>query len=183
MTAALNLMGRKIGRLIVIGRSPRREKRGTGTFWICRCECGRETHVRTSWLASGRTKSCGCYRRAFRILPDGEAALRYRFRQYRDNARARRIGFDLTVEEFRFAGSRDCSYCGRKPQQVFAREGKRPCGTELFWNGIDRRDNLKGYTFSNSVSCCSICNYMKRALGHTEFLSHVRRIAFYASVF
>jgi hypothetical protein len=24
---------------------------------------------------------------------------------------------------------------------------------------------------------------MKRALGHTEFLSHVRRIAFYASVF
>jgi len=29
--------------------------------WQCRCDCGRETTVKTSHLKSGHTRSCGCY--------------------------------------------------------------------------------------------------------------------------
>lgn len=30
--------------------------------WHCKCECGKECNVKTNYLTSGRTKSCGCYK-------------------------------------------------------------------------------------------------------------------------
>lgn len=30
------------------------------SYWLCKCQCGKETIVRFSKLKSGRTKSCGC---------------------------------------------------------------------------------------------------------------------------
>ena len=35
---------------------------GTYRRWRCRCECGRETIVRQTFLIHGRKKSCGCLR-------------------------------------------------------------------------------------------------------------------------
>lgn len=32
-------------------------------IWLCLCECGNTTRTTTSELVSGRTKSCGCYKR------------------------------------------------------------------------------------------------------------------------
>lgn len=29
-------------------------------LWLCRCDCGKETLVRQTYLQSGKTKSCGC---------------------------------------------------------------------------------------------------------------------------
>lgn len=31
--------------------------------WICECDCGNRTLVRTTFLTSGHTKSCGCGRK------------------------------------------------------------------------------------------------------------------------
>ena len=31
-------------------------------YWLCRCQCGKETVVEESHLKNGHTKSCGCYR-------------------------------------------------------------------------------------------------------------------------
>lgn len=31
-------------------------------IWLCKCKCGKETHVITAELISGSTKSCGCLR-------------------------------------------------------------------------------------------------------------------------
>lgn len=58
-----NLIGNKYGLLTVVGIG----KRGTyskGTFkqWHCICECGNEIDVRTTYLKSGHTQSCGCLR-------------------------------------------------------------------------------------------------------------------------
>ena len=54
-----DLMGRRFGRLTVIGRTDNQ----TGIRrWICACECGKETLVRTGVLNAGTTKSCGCLR-------------------------------------------------------------------------------------------------------------------------
>ena len=54
------LIGRRFGRLVVIGYDGRR---GRYPYWRCRCDCGRETVVRQANLKSGHTKSCGCMRR------------------------------------------------------------------------------------------------------------------------
>ena len=56
-------VGRRFGRLTVVGRA---ERRGKGVYWVCRCDCGNLTTVRADHLASGHTKSCGKCRRLWR---------------------------------------------------------------------------------------------------------------------
>ena len=38
----------------------RPEKRGEYVYWLCKCDCGKETWVRGINLTSGAVKSCGC---------------------------------------------------------------------------------------------------------------------------
>lgn len=53
----LDLTGQRYGKLTVIAPA---ENIGNRTAWLCRCDCGRETVVKTYHLRSGHTKSCGC---------------------------------------------------------------------------------------------------------------------------
>lgn len=54
-----NLIGKKYGMLTVISDAPKRygEK---GIKYICQCDCGNISFIRSDCLLSGRTKSCGC---------------------------------------------------------------------------------------------------------------------------
>ena len=55
-----DLRGLRFGRLTVVEEAARRNKKHR--YWLCLCDCGRETIVESSHLRSGHTKSCGCYR-------------------------------------------------------------------------------------------------------------------------
>ncbi len=48
--------------------------------------------------------------------------------------------------------------------------------TDYFYNGVDRVDKSIGYTKTNCVTCCSICNMSKRQLSLQEWLHWVDRI-------
>lgn len=61
MAAPIDLTGQRFGRLVVIERCGR-DYRGF-IFWRCRCDCGGEKLVITSYLRYGQTRSCGCLRR------------------------------------------------------------------------------------------------------------------------
>ena len=50
-----------------------------------------------------------------------------------------------------------CYYCGKEPKKQD-------------WNGIDRKDDKKHYTYDNARSCCTNCNMMKKCLGYEEFM-------------
>lgn len=54
---ALDLTGKRVGALVVIELA---EKKNGRRYWRCKCDCGNESIVLTSSLATGRTKSCGC---------------------------------------------------------------------------------------------------------------------------
>lgn len=56
-TKKLDLAGQRYGKLTVLRPA---ENVGSRTAWVCRCDCGRETVVRTSRLRDGHTSSCGC---------------------------------------------------------------------------------------------------------------------------
>lgn len=58
MAKALDLVGQRFGRLVVICRAKNIDGHAQ---WICRCDCGNEIITRGSSLNNGRTKSCGCY--------------------------------------------------------------------------------------------------------------------------
>lgn len=58
----IDLIGKKFGGLTVISESTRRASGKVGNyFWKCKCSCGNETTVRSSYLRSGQVLSCGCY--------------------------------------------------------------------------------------------------------------------------
>lgn len=55
-----NLLGKKYNRLTVISFL------GAIDYvarWECKCDCGKIVRVRSDVLQSGRTKSCGCYKK------------------------------------------------------------------------------------------------------------------------
>ena len=59
--ALLDLTGQRYGRLTVLRRA---EKVGGKTAWVCRCDCGNETIVKTTCLRTGATTTCGCLRKS-----------------------------------------------------------------------------------------------------------------------
>lgn len=92
---------------------------------------------------------------------------------YRRNARKRNLSFELTLEEFIKIIKEDCVYCGEPGHQWFkkseAKEG-------IFYSGIDREDNQKGYTSENSVPCCKFCNKAKSTLTREELVGWLNRV-------
>jgi hypothetical protein len=61
-TQAVDLVGQRFGRLVVrergdlfVSRAGKREY-----LWLCQCDCGAVSLVRSPNLRSGNTKSCGC---------------------------------------------------------------------------------------------------------------------------
>lgn len=63
MGKKLDLVNQIFGKLTVLREVPRAERKNDKIVeWECKCECGTIIRVRTSYLTSGHTKSCGCYR-------------------------------------------------------------------------------------------------------------------------
>jgi len=52
----INLSGKRFGYLTVI----KKHHSGKYVYWLCKCDCGRETVVNGSSLRNGHTRSCGC---------------------------------------------------------------------------------------------------------------------------
>ena len=84
MGKAIDLTGRRFGRLVVIERAGTyRSRSGSHSepLWRCRCDCGSEWLVRRGYLISGQTRSCGCLRsdsardRMRKIYADAKAYL------------------------------------------------------------------------------------------------------------
>ncbi|MBA3678768.1 hypothetical protein H0W80_01045 [Candidatus Saccharibacteria bacterium] len=65
MAKRIDITGEKYGKLTVLKREPT-SVHGT-SFWLCLCECGKETKTYLGHLRSGHTTSCGCS--AFRYEP------------------------------------------------------------------------------------------------------------------
>ncbi|MED4352198.1 hypothetical protein P9265_07595 [Schinkia azotoformans] len=53
-----DLTGKRFGRLTVIEKTD--IKKQGRTVWSCKCKCGNEINVVSTYLTTGETKSCGC---------------------------------------------------------------------------------------------------------------------------
>lgn len=57
------MVGQKFGRLTIIERDlSKKIGYGNDVYWICQCECGNKTSVRTTDLKANCIISYGCYR-------------------------------------------------------------------------------------------------------------------------
>jgi len=62
MGKALDLTGKKFGKLTVLSRSAKTNKWGA-IFWLCQCDCGKQKVAAGKTLKNGKTKNCGCERK------------------------------------------------------------------------------------------------------------------------
>lgn len=60
MAKKKDLTGECFGRLVVIKQAGKCSKEN---LWECFCSCGNTTYVTVGKLTSGKTRSCGCFRR------------------------------------------------------------------------------------------------------------------------
>lgn len=134
--------------------------------WTCQCSCGNQS-VHVGFLVrSGKVKSCGCKRQGPRHT---DSTLKFVYRDYQDRAKKKTLEFSLNFDQFKKISQSNCVYCGSEPS-IRNRKGK------VLINGVDRRDNDKGYTEENCVSCCSICNIAKNDLAEAEFREWIARL-------
>lgn len=174
--------GERYGRLLVISRYG---SRGTAATWLCRCDCGREHVAVSNALRSGYTKSCGCSRRTgknsrplYRSAHEpGHSAKRTLLKQYRGAARKRGHEWVITDDQFFELTQRPCHYCGVEPSHI-----KAPSRNGFYkYNGVDRKDNARGYTPDNVVSCCATCNHAKHVMSYEAFKSWIARLVEFAA--
>lgn len=88
--------------------------------------------------------------------------------------RSIKLGFscEITLEDYLSLITKDCYYCGCKPNQEKMINGKK-----LLHHGLDRKDSNFGYKKENVVPCCKTCNMAKGCLSEKEFLDLVKRIS------
>lgn len=177
----ISMLGKTFGRLVVLKQvepyiSPRGQRHAA---WKCRCNCGTEKTVVGARLRSGNTISCGCNKREhppINILPLGHSLRNATLSNYRLRARKMGLAWDLTEAHFDKLTQASCHYCGAPPKNTAYRNS---LNGKFIYNGIDRKDNSKGYVVDNVVPCCGICNKMKLTMSADDFLAHVRRIALF----
>ena len=87
---------------------------------------------------------------------------RRRLNVYKQNAKEDGREWTLTDEEALNLITGMCHYCGASPNKT---------------NGIDRKDNSKGYKAMNVVSACWTCNRMKWTMKQEDFISHIKKVA------
>lgn len=177
MGKIINKTGNRYGRLIVMRLSSKKDKRNN-IYWECLCDCGIIKHIRSSCLGKDNF-SCGCLlkeklKQGLASLPNGEAAKRELYGNYKRNALKARRCFELSIDEFEKLTKQNCFYCGIGPVQE-----QKASKTSYSYNGVDRVDNNIGYILSNCVSCCSICNIAKNNLSIVEFKNWINRLIQY----
>lgn len=176
--------GNKYGYLTVIKFSHYKLKETGGRQLIldCLCKCGNTIKVENSNLIGGNVKSCGCFQKEklkelHKTLVKDNIAFKYVFRDYIRGAKNRNIEFNLSEEEFKKLTQQNCYYCGVEPQQVKNKNGAHIFKISKFiYNGIDRLDNLLGYTLDNCAPCCRTCNIAKATKTVEEYLLWIKRV-------
>lgn len=148
-------------------------------YWECQCVCGTICVLRGDALINNTNVNCGCKTRelqsAKKILPNGTANISRVYRQYKKRGIESGKGFSLTREEFEFLIFSNCAYCDSPPSNCWKVESEFS-SVALFYNGIDRVDNLIGYHKENCVACCIICNVAKSDMSLENFFKWVAAI-------
>lgn len=161
-----NFSGKRFGKLKIIEDSGKREDRHI--LWNYICDCGKHGTIKSRYIIEG-TSSCGCNRK----IKKGLANFNKLYKAYEKDANYRNNKFELSKEEFKKITSSNCFYCGQQPKQI---SYKKHSNGAYLYNGIDRKNNNLGYTKSNSVPCCFICNRAKGNMEYKEFKKWIRRI-------
>lgn len=141
--SALNLNGRRFGRLVAMTRAGSRWGKA---LWLCKCDCGNEKVINSRALISENTTSCGCYHKEVmrELLRNPNIT-----DEEREENRNRR--YDSRLIEWRTAvyirDDRRCQVCGVHNKNLVAHHKDS-------WNKFKE----KRFVVLNGVTCCEDCH-------------------------
>lgn len=135
MTRKTDLLGRRFGSLLVVAAA--QSIRGHA-YWLCRCDCGRQSMVAAQYMIGGDTKSCGCLKAPF--------SGRHNTAMYRIWSGVISRCTSPGTSRYTYYGGRGIKVCPRwlVYENFVADMGERPPGMQL-----DRIDNDGDYEPSN----------------------------------
>jgi hypothetical protein len=145
-------------------------------YFVFKCDCGNEKIIHGSAVTSGNTKSCGCMVKEGhkkRVLPDHGVCRNNLLLQYKRHAKGRDFSFELTKEQFSNLICKPCYYCGIPPSNL---KKTKNDSEGLLYTGIDRVNPKLGYSITNCVPACSMCNRAKRDMTKQEYYEWVKRL-------
>ncbi len=172
--------GATVNGIVAVRYLGKSEKNGY-VLYETKCSfCGKES-VMPSYRFARNAARCDCeeWKRRFakplgRKRVKGERGFLIRhYKSYIKSARERGLVFKISPTDFERIVSSPCFYCGAEPSSkniYWLKDGHYRC------NGIDRKDNSKGYTIENCVPCCPECNFCKGSLSKDEFLKLVKKV-------
>ena len=172
-----DLMGKRFGSRLVLQRAG--TTKHNAARWRWQCDCGATgVSETTSITRSERCRSCKV--NGFRAMPNGRAGFNRLYTSYKTKAEARGHTWGLSKRMFHKLTKRPCYYCGVEPSHtvllrstVSDKNGSAP----YTYNGVDRKDNSRGYVVSNCVPCCETCNRAKLTQTVEEFEAWILRTA------
>jgi len=176
-----DIVGHRFGRLTVVAYLRREPyKKRYDYYYRCLCSCGGEVEAKRSNLITSHTGSCGCLRkRRGPASPSwgghGEISGRI-WSAIRKHAEARKLAFDLTIEEawelFEEQGGL-CALTGL-PLSQRPSSGGAPTAESA---SLDRIDNTRGYSPDNVQWVLKDINWMKGTFTQDRFLELCRAVA------
>lgn len=151
--------------------------------WLCTCICGKEVYRSGNALIKYKIPNCGCQKSKGRLLPNQLAHKRAIISDYKRHAKDRSLDFLLSDEDCIALFNKNCNYCNTPPSNIKTVKpskklrNKYACTiTTYYYNGIDRIDSSKGYTISNCVSCCYLCNRSKGNLSISDWSKWLKNL-------
>jgi len=140
MGAVVDLLGRRFGRLLVVGRAE--NNKHNKACWTCLCDCGSTTAVVGDYLIKGDTASCGCLWKE-RVTKHGKSYSP----EYEVWKNMIRRCTNPNAQDYPNYGGRGITVCEDWLKlENFCRDmGPRP--TRL--HSLERSDNDKGYCKEN----------------------------------
>ncbi len=152
MSAPRNLTGQRFGRLTAISRQPSKDGR---SYWICRCDCGKEKVFSLTNIAYGNTQSCGCLQVETRVSANithgitGTTEHRiWKHLIYRCYSTS-----DAAYSDYGGRGIRVCEFIRSSPRNLVDLIGLKP-----FDKSIDRIKNDGHYSCGQCAECLR-CGY------------------------
>ncbi len=167
----LQLIGKKFGKLVVISCSETKNREGR-TQMLCKCDCGNHTNVLGCNLKSGKTKSCGCIKKALKKeRPNwkgyGEISGIF-FHRIQSQAIERNFPFTLTIEQIWDLFLKQKGKCALSGINIkFQSRAKKSDGTA----SLDRIDSSKGYEPDNIQWVHKRVNIMKQNISDKELIN------------
>jgi hypothetical protein len=173
-------IGNVYGRWIIISYD--HSGKNNVSFYLCRCQCGKEAIIEYASLQKGKSKSCGCLQKDSRSEPHLVSARSVYNANYSNGC-----SFDKFLE----LSQESCYYCGSPPANryntyVNSKNEKKANGLTVpdgrahqawfIYNGLDRLDPSKNHNEDNVVPCCAQCNVAKLDMTVNEFRTWLIRV-------